>query len=500
MRGSIIVTYDELTDGLGGSAFQVIVNGLIRNYHYTDTTNLYTTDINVGDTFAFLFDFPVGTKQFTFNFTRRCYTTDDTDGDMGIIDELVTGYTTTTTSTSLKIPLTTNFTASVRPDAYDFEYRLDFTISNVGPLPTATPTPTPTATPTATPTPTPTATPTPTPTPTVTPTPTPIPPLSSFNLYIQEGGFGYTGYTQYSSDSGVTFTSNLTLGGPKGTPPNWYGFAVDKTTKYQVACTDTNKTYTYSSDSGTTWTQYYVDGLIYSNIPIKPKLSKTGSIMAMIAGPSSTLYVTENYGSTWRTSSAGGLNNTNWDMSLDGKYMIIGQQPAAGSGLYYSSNSGTTWTTASVTGTWVNTAISDNGQTMAASTSTGIVGYYTSQNGGTSWAEPTWNGGYTKPNATNTPCDISPSGQYVIINTGTYIWRSTDYGVSFTRLDPFGTTGSGRGVLFIESSGIVFAFRNRPSSSSNFEIWRSNNFGSTWTMTYTKNNISIQGFDYSYIY
>lgn len=499
MTGSLIITYDELTDGLGGSQIFVIVNGQSRNLHFTDVTNLYTTNIEEGNTFAYgivFGDESAANKQITFNLIRRSYTTDDTDGNMGIVDEFVTGGTRTTTGNS---DFLGNFTAVTRTDSYDFEYRLNITIQIFVPptaTPTPTPTPTPTNAPTFTPTPTPTVTPTPTPTPTATatptptPTPTPLPPISSFTLFIQEGRAGTTGFTAYSIDSGVTFTNNTNLGAPKGTFPIWNGFAVNKTKEYQVACTDDNKTYTFSSDSGTTWNQYYVDGLVFANIPVKPKLSKTGTIMALIGGTSSTVYITENYGITWRNSSPGGLNNTEWGISTDGEYMIVGQS-SPGSGLYYSSDSGTTWTASSLTGNWVDCKISDNGQTMIARRTTSTVGWYTSQNSGTSWAKPTFNGGFAEPTGFSA---ISPTGQYIII-VSDYLWRSTNYGVSFTRLSPF-SGATGRGGLFIQDSGIVFAFIK--TSTNQLEVWRSTDYGANWTQTYI-NNLGILGFDYSYI-
>jgi len=172
MRGSIIVTFDELVDSVGGSYFDTYVwtkippvQSRLRDKHYTDITNLYSTYLDENDRFSFAFGFGTTgtgtTKEFTFNLTRRSYTTDDTDGNMGIVDELITGFTTTTTSNLISVPFSGPFTATTRPDSYDFEYRLNFSVVSVGPNPTPTPSPTPTITPT------PTVTPTPTPTPSI---------------------------------------------------------------------------------------------------------------------------------------------------------------------------------------------------------------------------------------------------------------------------------------------------------------------------------------------
>jgi len=51
MRGSIIVTFDELIEGIGGAFFDVNVNSILRDRHYTNISNLYSSGIQLNETF-----------------------------------------------------------------------------------------------------------------------------------------------------------------------------------------------------------------------------------------------------------------------------------------------------------------------------------------------------------------------------------------------------------------------------------------------------------------
>jgi hypothetical protein len=154
MIGSLMMSFYETPKGKGGPYYKVIVNGSNRDLHYTDTTDLYSTNLNLGDVVEISIENNPSYLE-VYGVIRRDYTTDDSLGDMGIVDSTISS-TTGGTGTSVI------FTASTISSAYNFEYRVE--ASCLAPQPT----PTPSAT--ATPTPTPSSTPTP------TPTPTPAPP------------------------------------------------------------------------------------------------------------------------------------------------------------------------------------------------------------------------------------------------------------------------------------------------------------------------------------
>jgi uncharacterized delta-60 repeat protein len=143
MRGSILVTFDELVDDRGIDSFAVFINGILRDSHWTDINNYYSTYVNVGQVVEIQILYQ-GSSPNLISLVRKDFTTDDEGGDNGIKETSITPTITNPTPTIYNI----RFTATTRNDAYNFHY--------VATLSTTTPpTPTPTVTPTPTPTPTP---------------------------------------------------------------------------------------------------------------------------------------------------------------------------------------------------------------------------------------------------------------------------------------------------------------------------------------------------------
>jgi len=132
MTGSLLVTFDELINDRGIDNYNVQVNSVQRDVHFTDCNNLYSTYLKVGDVvrYQLVFD-PVTQGQVSI--VRRDFTTDDENGDRGIKETQITPTVTTGATT-----YTVTFTATTRPDAYDFYY-----IITSATLPTPTPTPAP---------------------------------------------------------------------------------------------------------------------------------------------------------------------------------------------------------------------------------------------------------------------------------------------------------------------------------------------------------------------
>lgn len=131
MRGSILITFDETLNNRGSSFAVVTVNSQVRKIVPNDTTNQYTTFVEVGDVVNIQITpnnvFGDAVKQITVN--RLDYTTDDTGGDFGIKNTLVSTVSGTT------LYLNTTFTATTRPDAYNFHYVVtcdDFACYNLG--------------------------------------------------------------------------------------------------------------------------------------------------------------------------------------------------------------------------------------------------------------------------------------------------------------------------------------------------------------------------------
>jgi hypothetical protein len=146
MLGSLIMSFDELVPDRGIDNYSVNVNGLLRDVHFTEVDNLYSTNLNPGDVVSItIIRENVPSTASTLGVSRRDYTTDDQGSDMGIRDTFITGVTGTSTSLSV------TFTATTIAQDYNFEYRVTGTTYNA-----ATPTPSPSPSSTSTPTPTPT--------------------------------------------------------------------------------------------------------------------------------------------------------------------------------------------------------------------------------------------------------------------------------------------------------------------------------------------------------
>lgn len=218
MRGSLLITFDETLRNKGGNSVQVNINNQLRVLNYYRSNNLYSTFLNTGDVVNIEVTNNASLTEY-IDVDRRDYTTDDTLGNMGIVDTVITGLTGGTT-------LTFTFTAETLNSSYGFEYRVDCgTYTAPAPTPTPTPTMTPTNTPTTTPTPTitptvsvtatQTSTPTQTPTPTATNTPTPTQtptPTTTPGLFFNPGS-GFTGGTGFVSDIEQQSDNKIIFGG-----------------------------------------------------------------------------------------------------------------------------------------------------------------------------------------------------------------------------------------------------------------------------------------------
>jgi len=193
MRGSILVTFDELINDRGVDNWQLEIGpgaNQLRNVHFTDCNNLYSTFVFTGNTVTFLI---AHTDEFrgAVDITRIDYTTDDEGGDLGIKETIITP--TIVTGTTFYVA---SFTASTVVSAYNFKYVIN---ARTNPAPTPTPTPTP-------------------PGPTPTPTPPPCDYYKIYNNAVINRPFGpFTVYTYIQCD-GEPFGKTISVSG-SGTIP-----------------------------------------------------------------------------------------------------------------------------------------------------------------------------------------------------------------------------------------------------------------------------------------
>ena len=159
VRGSLLMSFTELVSDYGLDSYEVQVNGAVRDLHYTPITDLYSTYLYNNDAVTItLTGDQLENRQI--DIYRVDYTTDASNGNMGIYEVGVTGVTGTSVSA-----ITVSFVVNNIDADYNFEYRV-----GSRPIPSPTPTPTVTITSTLTPTPSASLPLTPTPSPSITPT------------------------------------------------------------------------------------------------------------------------------------------------------------------------------------------------------------------------------------------------------------------------------------------------------------------------------------------
>jgi uncharacterized delta-60 repeat protein len=113
MRGTLLMTFDELINGKGTSGFRVSIGGAyVRQAFFFDSNDLYSTNLNLGDVVRIEQTGTLG--EYTWSIIRRDFTTDDEGGDMGIKDTNVTFDEISNT--------TIQFTASTISNAYKYYY------------------------------------------------------------------------------------------------------------------------------------------------------------------------------------------------------------------------------------------------------------------------------------------------------------------------------------------------------------------------------------------
>lgn len=116
-NGSLIVSFNELIDDIGPDNYVVTVNGQRRMIQYTDTDGLYSTNLNLGDVVTFSLETSPTSLNKLISISRLDYTTDDVNGNNGLVYTNVTGATGTTLTG-------VTFVASNLSSSYNFEYRI----------------------------------------------------------------------------------------------------------------------------------------------------------------------------------------------------------------------------------------------------------------------------------------------------------------------------------------------------------------------------------------
>ena len=121
MRGSVLLKFNEFYKNLGADLVNIYVNGSLRKKVTTDGDNEYITNINTGDTLRVDI---VGSGVFPnirkiIKIYRKDYTTDNNNGNMGVVDTLISQTSSVLDTVTLSVTVATVF------DAYNYFYVID---------------------------------------------------------------------------------------------------------------------------------------------------------------------------------------------------------------------------------------------------------------------------------------------------------------------------------------------------------------------------------------
>ena len=272
---------------------------------------------------------------------------------------------------------------------------------------------------------------------------------------------GSLSYVYTSADYGATWTQRTSLGNR-----NFQKLACDNTGQKIVVCVGFSAGFIYTStDGGATWTQRAT-----SQNWLCITSDSTGQNLA--AGVTSGyIWTSTDYGVTWTQRTGSGSRG--WyalASNSTGTYLLANSVAGSAGYLYVSSNSGVTWTQVTSAGShnWFQVCMSSTGQYMYASEGYGVNGYiWSSNNYGVTWTQLT---GSTSQAWRKIACDST--GQYFYACNGLYLYRSSDYGVSYIIDNGVGYPTPAYAVAS-SSDGVHIALA---CGTSNY-CWTSNNFG-----------------------
>jgi hypothetical protein len=467
MRGSLIMSFNELVDDRYLDGYLITVNGVQRNSEWQDATELYSTYLYEGDVVD-IYIFDEASTNYEYSVYRRDYTNNDAIGDMGIIDTLVT-------TTPIVTGSTTNafrFTVPSLPSDYNFEYRV--AASNA---------------------------PTPTPTPTTTPTPTPTPDLEGSTVLVLSYGIdgigGVYDAKRISTDYATTFAT-ITGYSPTNTNPvlpegayisndgnivsfndnygNYFGGEIYKgsgSTTYNLNTTAGSRNSEGVWVGELTADQSFTN---WKNMDTSP--SGQYAIVAKSYGP---LYYSKDYGVTYQM-----LNQSNkyWDkvaLPSNRMFPFYGTTSVEGDYIYKGmSIDGTLTTITGASGTYITIkdfAVSQNSQYMIVSrvnSNTGLEDVLVSSNSGSTFT--------TVASGATYDVAVSPSGQYMYYTSVEglgYVYRSSDYGVTFTAIDSTLRYGID---ISVSSTGRYVYYLAYATSPAGYTLYKSSDYGVTFTV------------------
>lgn len=195
-----------------------------------------------------------------------------------------------------------------------------------------------------------------------------------------------------------------------------------------------------------------------------------------IAGTGSDIYTSNNNGGNWSVNAwfglVAGINTEFVEINSTGQYMFVVGIPFSTflSNVAISSNYGNSFSFLFSTNARINgIAMSDNGQYLMYVTGGNSGNIARSSDFGASWSFSS----APIPYSNWKSVAMSSSGQYVtLVSLNSYIWVSSDYGVSYTAKTAYPATNW---------AAVVMSSNGQYQVAGRDTIYRSTNYGSTWT-------------------
>ena len=272
-----------------------------------------------------------------------------------------------------------------------------------------------------------------------------------------------TGYLWDSSDFGASWTPNTGAGAL-----GWLSISISGNGVYRVATTVSDTIYV-SINSGANWSVAFTAP------------STVNAIGTAITDNGETMYVTlsgdyvrksTNYGTSFSSITTLGQQGWNFpSVASAGQYVLI----PYGNGLKRSTDYGATWFSAGSSLSYITSAMSDSGQyQITAATIGGDISV--SSNYGSSFASIS-TGSVTNKYFYSSA--MYASGEFMLIADNSisnpidngWVWRSSDFGASFNKITSLGQA-AWEGVGF----GGQYALAVAPTA-----VYRSTNYGNSWT-------------------
>jgi photosystem II stability/assembly factor-like uncharacterized protein len=273
---------------------------------------------------------------------------------------------------------------------------------------------------------------------------------------------------------------------------------ISDATGQNVVATDGNLIYV-SSDYGTTFSNgSSINNSVYfiNNIAANASLQNIVVVIAPIFSGAvlpDYIYRSSDYGSTFSplTNSPQAIWQT-ITSDATGQHLVAGQSDSSFLKLYYSTDYGTTWTISNVNDDcyWSSVVSSSDGSKVVAmglNSQTFEIQIFTS----TDYGENFTNRGSVDPNpaAYFNKMACSDTGQYVFITGQNGIYKSSDYGVSWSQTGADTTNNQQYYAISVDSTGQYVLVSDNYINNTYF----STDYGNTWTQQNMSDSNQGQG-------